>query len=89
MSGNTKSGRRPAHVELKLKRGHISSRQLSEMTGVSMSTLDAWTNAGFVKTAYVVGEGKASRRVYKKSAIYEVSKVSQAMQACPYEHKIK
>lgn len=89
MGGNFNSGRRPAHEELKLKRGQISSRQLSEMTGVSMSMIDQWTNAGFITPVYVDGEGKGARRVFKKSTIYEISKIAQAMQACPYEHKIK
>lgn len=86
--GNQNSGRKPAHVEMRLKKGHISTRQLSTITGVSMRTIDYWTKVGFITTAYIDGEGKGSRRVYKETvAVHEVTNLIEAMQACPYEHK--
>ncbi len=88
MGGNEHSGRRPAHEEMKLKKGMISSRQLSEITGVTMGTLDTWTVAGFITVAYVDGEGKGSRRVFRGSvAVPEVEAVIAGVRACPYEHK--
>lgn len=88
MAGNEHSGRRPAHEEMKLKRGLISTRQLSGITGVSMGTLDKWTIAGFITVDYVDGEGKGSRRVFRESlAVDEVRAVVRGVRACPYEHK--
>ncbi|KKK54006.1 hypothetical protein LCGC14_3089090, partial [marine sediment metagenome] len=46
--------------EMKLRKGDISTRQLSGISGVSMRTLDTWVKAGFITTAYVDGEGKGS-----------------------------
>ena len=90
MAGNEHSGRQPAHVEMKLKKGMISSRQLSEITGVTMETLQKWIRTGFVTVAYVDGEGKGSRRVFRESvAVDEVRGVIQAVGACPYEHKTR
>jgi len=81
-------GRKPAHEEMKLRKGYISSRQLSEMTGVSMGTLDTWTVTGFITVAYVDGEGKGSRRVFRESvAVPEVESVIAGVRGCPYEHK--
>ncbi len=81
-------GRKPAHEELNLKGGMISSRQLSEITGVTMGTLEKWVASRFITVAYVVGEGKASRRVYEESvAVPEVESVIAGVRACPYEHK--
>lgn len=86
--GNSNSGRKPAHVEMKLKKGHVSTRQLSTITGVSMGTLHYWTKAGFITTAYIDGEGKGSRRIYKEAvAVHEVTGLIEALQACPYDHK--
>ncbi len=88
--GNQNSGRKPAHEEMKLRKGDISTRQLSGISGVSMRTLDTWVKAGFITTAYVDGEGKGSRRVFKKTvAVHEVTSLIEAMQACPYEHKVQ
>lgn len=88
MSGNASSGRRPAHEEMKLRKGEISTRQLSSETGVSMHTLDQWTNAGFITMAYVDGEGKGGRRVYKeKVAVLEVIELIRVIGNCPYGHK--
>ena len=90
MGGNEHSGRQPAHVELRLKKGMISSRQLSEITGVTMGTIHSWTKSGFITVAYVDGEGKGSRRVYSESvAVDEVRDVIQVVGACPYGHKIR
>lgn len=86
--GNSNSGRKPAHVEMKLKKGHISTRQLSTITGVTMDTLNYWTKVGFITTAYIDGEGKGSRRVYREQvAVHEVTDLVQALEACPYSHK--
>ena len=53
-----------------------------------MDTLHYWTKAGFITTAYIDGEGKGSRRVYKEAvAVHEVTNLIEALQACPYEHK--
>lgn len=88
MAGNEHSGRRPAHEEMRLKRGEISSRQLSDITGVSMGTLHTWVVTGFITVARVDGEGKGSRRVFKESvAVDEVRAVVRGVRACPYEHK--
>ncbi len=89
MTGSKNSGRRPAHEELRLRRGEISSRQLSDTTGVSMSTLDAWTKSGWVTVARRVdGKGKGSRRIFNEAvAVDEVDLVVQVLEACPYNHK--
>ncbi len=88
--GNSNSGRKPAHVEMRLKKGMISSRQLSTITGVSMETLHYWTKKGFITTAYIDGEGKGSRRVFREQvAVNEVTDLVQALQACPYDHKMQ
>lgn len=53
-----------------------------------MDTLHYWTKSGFISTAYVDGEGKGSRRVFRETvAVYEVTNLIQALQACPYNHK--
>lgn len=88
MMGNTNSGRRPAHVEMNLQRGEVSSRQLSDLTGVSMRTLDWWAKSGILVPARQDGKGKGSRRVYRETvAVDDVKHLVLAIRACPYEHK--
>lgn len=86
--GNAKSGRRPAHEEMKLKKGQLSSRQVSEQAGVSMGMLDWWAKKGFLDYAHdQIGEGKGSRRVWTKMAPWGVKDLVNRLDACPYDHK--
>ena len=83
------SGRRPAHEEMDLEEGMISSRQLSERTGVSMRQLDWWVKAGFL-IPHQAGIGKGSRRLWRESMVETIAGhggLVDRMKACPYDHK--
>ena len=83
-----KSGRRPAHEEMNLQRGFITTRQLSNLTGVSLDMLGWWARSEFISTAFVVGKDRGSRRVFlERVAVSQVTKLLEAIRACPYEHK--
>ena len=93
MSGNRQSGRRPANEEMKLRKGEISTRQLSDITGVSMKMLGNWIKSEIIVPHRIEGDqshGKGSRRVFREEvAVQQVSRVSRAVAACPYNHKTK
>ncbi len=86
-----RQGRRPASEEMRLRRGRITSRQVSEQSGVPYPRIDYWTKVGFLKTTSHRGEkghGKGSRRVFNEATIFDdLDDLIERMQACPYEHK--
>ena len=85
--GSSNSGRRPAHEEMKLRRGQLSSRQVSDQTGVGMRTLDWWAQKGFLDSVHHNdSEGKGSRRVWSKNAPAFVIDLAQHIGDCPYDH---
>ncbi len=89
----TLMGRRPAHEEMNLRKGYISTRQLSDLTGVSMRLLDYWLKSEIIVPHHVEGDeghGKGSRRVFREDvAVPQVYRISRAVAACPYGHKSK
>jgi len=85
-------GRRPASEEMNLRKGKVTSRQVSEQSGISYARIDYWSKIGFLKVASHRGEkghGKGSRRVFNEDTIFEDLKDLVArMEACPYDHKV-
>lgn len=85
--GTSNSGRRPAHEEMRLKANQLSSRQVADLTKISMARLDWWAKSGFVSPIKVVGEGKGSVRIWHKDIIWEIKDLAHRLDACPYDHK--
>lgn len=82
-------GRRPAHEEMKLLPGFISTRQLSEATEIDQDLIDMWTRAGLIQPAQHIGEGKGSRRVWLVEQAEEILQLRERITACPYEHRVE